>query len=104
MIANAAGPVAALYLMIRKLPKIAFVGTLAWFFMILNWIKVPIFVGIGVIDVQSLSVSLTAGVFAAAGVLVARLIVRRIPQKLFESLVWIFVIVAGLHLIVGEPV
>lgn len=101
MIANAAGPVAALYLVFLRLPKIAFVGTLAWFFMIVNWVKVPIFIGMGVINVDSLTVSMTAGVFAVAGVIVARMIVKKISQRLFEWLIWIFVIGAGIHLLVG---
>lgn len=101
MIANAAGPVAALYLVFLRLPKIAFVGTLAWFFMIVNWVKVPIFIGLGVINASSLTVSLTAGIFAVAGVLVARVIVKKISQRLFEWLIWIFVIGAGIHLLAG---
>jgi len=45
MIANAAGPVAALYLIFQRLPKIAFIGTLAWFFLIVNWSKLPLMIG-----------------------------------------------------------
>ncbi len=99
MIANAAGPVAALYLIFLRLPKIAFVGTLAWFFMIVNWSKLPILIGLGAVDATSMSVSLPAMGFAMVGVLVARAVVERIPQKLFEWLIWIFVIGAGFQLL-----
>lgn len=99
MIANAAGPVAALYFIFLRLPKIAFVGTLAWFFMIVNWIKLPFMVGLGAINLDSMSVSLPAMAFAMVGVLAARAVVEKIPQKLFEWLIWIFVIGAGFQLL-----
>ncbi len=41
MVGNAAGPVLALYLLSMKLPKNNFIGTAAWFFFIINVIKVP---------------------------------------------------------------
>mgnify|MGYP003108671825 FL=1 len=99
MIANAAGPVAALYLIFLRLPKIAFVGTLAWFFLIVNWAKLPILIGLGAVNLDSMSVSLPAMGFAMVGVLAARAVVEKIPQKLFEWLIWIFVIGAGIQLL-----
>ncbi len=101
MVANAAGPVAALYLIFLRLPKITFVGTLAWFFLIVNWLKLPVLIGLGAVNLSSAAISLPAGVFAMAGVLVARLIVGRISQRVFEWLIWIFVIGAGLQLLFG---
>ncbi|MFW6218009.1 MAG: sulfite exporter TauE/SafE family protein, partial [Verrucomicrobiota bacterium] len=41
MVANAAGPVAALYFIASGLPKYAYIGTSAWFFMLVNVFKVP---------------------------------------------------------------
>ena len=41
MIANAAGPVAALYFLASGLPKYAFIGTSAWFFFLANIFKIP---------------------------------------------------------------
>ena len=42
MIGNAAGPVMALYLLTMRLPKNVFIGTGAWFFFIVNVMKVPL--------------------------------------------------------------
>lgn len=39
MIGNAAGPVMAIYLLSTRMPKLAFVGTNAWFFLCLFYIK-----------------------------------------------------------------
>ena len=46
MIGNAAGPVMALYLLSMRLPKNQFIGTAAWFFFIINLIKVPFHVAV----------------------------------------------------------
>ena len=45
MLANAAGPVFGLYLLAIGLPKLEFVGTAAWFFLILNIVKIPFSAG-----------------------------------------------------------
>jgi uncharacterized membrane protein YfcA len=41
MIGNAAGPIMAIYLQSMKLPKNVYIGTGAWFFLIVNYSKVP---------------------------------------------------------------
>lgn len=42
MIGNAAGPVMAIYLLSVRMPKLAFVGTNAWFFLCVNYLKLPL--------------------------------------------------------------
>lgn len=42
MIGNVAGPVFAIYLLAMHLPKNSFIGTGAWFFMIINFTKFPL--------------------------------------------------------------
>jgi hypothetical protein len=84
MVANAAGPVMMIYLLAMRLPKEEFIGTSAWFFFFVNWIKVPFSAALGLITVPSLLLDavLAGGVLAgaAAGILAA----RRIPQKAFH--------------------
>jgi uncharacterized membrane protein YfcA len=41
MVGNLAGSVMAIYLLSMRLPKNAYIGTTAWFFMVVNWFKVP---------------------------------------------------------------
>lgn len=41
MIGNLAGPVMSVYLLASRLPKNEFIGTAAWFFLVINWFKVP---------------------------------------------------------------
>lgn len=54
MVANAGGPVMSLYLLSAGFRKLGFLGTSAWFFLIVNTSKVPFSVGLGLIDGQSL--------------------------------------------------
>jgi len=42
MIGNAAGTVMSIYLLSMRLPKNTFIGTAAWFFLIINLLKVPL--------------------------------------------------------------
>jgi uncharacterized membrane protein YfcA len=41
MIGNLAGTVMAVYFLSMRLPKNNFIGTAAWFFLVINWFKVP---------------------------------------------------------------
>ena len=43
MVANAAGPIMALYLLSMRFSKEKYIGTAAWYFMIMNWLKLPVF-------------------------------------------------------------
>lgn len=41
MVGNLAGSVMAVYFLSMRLPKNQFIGTTAWFFMVINWFKIP---------------------------------------------------------------
>ena len=100
MVANAAGPVAALYFIASGLPKYAYIGTAAWFFLLVNIFKVPFMAHLEIIDFASLRFSASFMAFSVVGAAIAPFIVRHINQKVFEFLVWLFVIVGGLKLII----
>lgn len=99
MIANAAGPIAAFYFLAMRLPKYAFIGTTAWFFLVINIIKVPFMVDLGIINGTWLPFSLAMMPFAIASTFVAPKIVKHINQKWFEGLIWFFIVVAGVKLL-----
>jgi uncharacterized membrane protein YfcA len=96
MVANAAGPVMMLYLLTMRLPKIAFVGTAAWYFFLLNLFKVPFSASLGLINPSTLGVSLILGVVAMAGASIGRPIVERLNQRTFELLALALTFVASL--------
>lgn len=99
MLANAAGAVMTIYLLACRLPKYEFVGTAAWFFFIVNVIKVPFSVSLGLITPASLwlNVLLLPGILA--GVLLGRLLLGKINQSVFEWLMIGFSLLGGLRLI-----
>ncbi len=99
MVANAAGPVAALYFIASGLPKYAYIGTSAWFFLLVNCFKVPFMMDLGIIDWPSLQFSASFMLFSVLGAVIAPFIVKHIHQKVFEGLIWFFVIVGGLKLV-----
>jgi uncharacterized membrane protein YfcA len=99
MVANAAGPVMVLYLLAMRLPKILFIGTAAWYFLLLNFFKVPFSASLGLINPSSLGVSLLLGPFAMIGALVGRPIAERLNQRLFELIALAFTFGAALLMI-----
>lgn len=99
MLANAAGPVFAIYLIAVGLPKMEFVGTSAWFFFIINLFKVPFSVALGLIRGQTLILNLILAPAVLIGVLAGRWLLERIPQRLFEHMLLAFAVLAALRLI-----
>ncbi len=99
MMANAAGPIFALYAVAVALPKLEIVGTGAWFFLMLNAFKVPFSVALGLIHGQTLLLNLALLPPLLVGVLMGRQIVHRLPQRAFEILLLGFAAVASLRLI-----
>ena len=99
MLANAAGPVAQLYLLAMALPKYAFIGTSAWLFLIVNIIKIPFMVDLDIITLDSMSVSWWMFIPAVIGAGIAPMIVKYINQTLFERLVWFFIVLAGVRML-----
>ncbi|MCC8088160.1 MAG: sulfite exporter TauE/SafE family protein [Rikenellaceae bacterium] len=101
MIGNAAGPVMAVYLLSVRLPKFAFVGTSAWFFMIVNYLKVPLQIfAWNNITWSSVAVDLLCIPFIFLGGLCGIWIVKKLPEKNYRALIiWLTVISTLLLLI-----
>ena len=92
MLANAAGAIAAFYFLARRMDKMTFVGTAAWFFLIINLAKVPFSAQLGLITASSLRFDALLLPVVVAGAWAGRLLLRRVPQRLFE---WITIVLAG---------
>ena len=98
MIANAAGPVIQLYLLSKRIPKMELIGISARFFLLINFLKLPLNFQLELITADSLMLNLMLVPAVWVGVFSGRYLVKKIPQKYFESLVIFFSIVAGLRL------
>ena len=99
MIANAAGPLVALYCVAVALPKLEVVGTIAWFFFILNIFKVPFSAGLGLIHGSSLALNAVLIPAILAGLVGGRWLIQRVPQRVFEGLVLAFAAIAAARLL-----
>ncbi len=86
MIGNAAGPVMAIYLLSVKMPKYSFVGTNAWFFLVINYLKIPVQVfAWDNITGQSLVLDTCTIPFVLLGGAVGILLVKRLPERGFRN-------------------
>jgi uncharacterized membrane protein YfcA len=99
MLANAAGPIMALYFLAIALPKLEFVGTSAWFFFILNVFKVPFSAGLGLIHQDTLLLNAILIPAIALGLFAGRWLIRIVPQRLFDGLLLAFAAIAALRLV-----
>lgn len=99
MMANAAGPVMIIYLLAMRLPKIEFVGTGAWFFFVVNWLKVPFSANLNLVTAESVKLNLMMLPFIAAGALLGILVLKRIPQKAFTMIVQTLAALAAIRLL-----
>ena len=99
MMANAAGPVMIIYLLAMRLPKTEFVGTAAWFFFIVNWLKVPFSANLDLMTFESVKLDLMMLPFIAAGAFTGIFFLKRIPQKAFTAVVQILTIAAAIKLL-----
>ncbi|MFK4101513.1 sulfite exporter TauE/SafE family protein [Streptomyces sp. NPDC019531] len=99
MVANAGGPVMSMYLLSAGFRKLGFLGTSAFFFLIVNVSKVPFSVGLGLIGGHSLLLDLALVAFVVPGALFGKWAVNRINQRLFEQLVIAATVVGGLQLL-----
>ncbi|MGP4005029.1 sulfite exporter TauE/SafE family protein [Streptomyces sp. 4N124] len=99
MVANAGGPVMSMYLLSAGFRKLGFLGTSAFFFLIVNVSKVPFSVGLGLIDGRSLLLDAALVAFVVPGAFLGKWAVNRINQRLFEQLVIAATVVGGLQLL-----
>jgi len=88
MIGNVAGPIFAIYLLAMHLPKNSFIGTSAWFFLIVNYFKFPLHIFIWkTINWHTLSIDLITLPAIALGAFIGIRLVKVLPEKVYRSAV-----------------
>ncbi|MFA9392868.1 MAG: sulfite exporter TauE/SafE family protein [Prolixibacteraceae bacterium] len=94
MIGNAAGPIFAIYLLALRLPKNEYIGTAAWFFIIINVFKFPLHVFVWhTISWPSLLMDLVTLPAIALGAFLGFWMVKKITVSLYR---WIVIAVTAL--------
>jgi hypothetical protein len=100
MVANASGPVMTLYLLASGYAVVELVGAAAWLYFVVNLIKVPFSVGLGLLHPGSLLLDLVLLPALAAGAWIGAVTIRRVSQVQFERYVLVLVAVSALLLLV----
>jgi uncharacterized membrane protein YfcA len=90
MMANAAGPVMAMYFLAVGLPKYQFTGTSAWFFLLINLFKIPFSLYLGLIQGSSLLFNFALLPAIIFGLFFGRWLLGHVSQRLFDGLVLSF--------------
>jgi uncharacterized membrane protein YfcA len=99
MVANAAGPVTVLYFLALGLPKLVFIGTGAWFYMLVNAFKVPFSIRLGLINAQSLLLDAALLIPMIPGALLGPVILKQLNQRAFENMALVLTVIAAVRLL-----
>lgn len=100
MAANAAGPVMSMYLLAAKFPMRKFLGTAAWFFAIINLLKLPFSIGIGLITVPLLWLWLALIPSVLIGAFLGVRLIARIKQEVFDWLIIGLTVIGAVNLLI----
>jgi uncharacterized membrane protein YfcA len=85
MVGNLAGSVMAVYFLAIRLPKNVFIGTTAWFFMVINWFKIPFHVfSWHTITLNTFLLDLTTLPFIAIGAVLGIFVVKKLEEKVYR--------------------
>ena len=101
MITNAAGPVIAVYLLALEIPKKTLVTTSAWFFLIINLIKLPFSWSLGLLQTPSILLDLSLCPFVILGTVIGQYLLKIIPQKVFEKVLLFSASIAALKMVLS---
>ena len=101
MIGNAAGPVMSVYLLSMRKEKMEYIGINAWFFLVVNLLKVPLqaFVWDN-ITWDSLQLNLVMLPVIGIGSLIGIRIVKLLPEKIFRRFIQIVTILSVILMII----
>jgi uncharacterized membrane protein YfcA len=101
MIGNAAGPIMSVFLLSVGLPKESFVGTAAWFFLIVNYLKIPLQTLVWHnISLTTLRFDLFMVPFILLGIWLGVLFVKKVNDKQYRIAVYVLTLVSAVLLLI----
>ena len=99
MIANNGAPPFQIYVTPQRLPRDVFIGTMAIFFAVVNWVKVPPFIALGQFTRETLLTSAVLFPLAIAATWAGVLLIRRVSADQFNRFVYSLMVLIGVKLI-----
>lgn len=101
MIGNVAGPIFAIYLLAKHLPKNSFIGTGAWFFLIINFTKFPLHIFVWkTISWNTLTLDLLLLPGIAAGAFLGVWLVKKFSDELYRTFVFVITALSAFLLLI----
>ncbi len=101
MIGNVAGPVFAIYLLAMHLPKNSYIGTGAWFFLVINFLKFPLHIFVWkTINWSTLTLDLLLLPAIAVGAFLGIVLVKKISDKTYRTAVIIVTALSAFLLLI----
>jgi hypothetical protein len=100
MLAHAAGPIMSVYWLDQKMGKRVLTGSLVLYFFLVNSAKLPSYVALDWITLESLKESAVFALFVPVGSLLGIVMHHRIPEKPFTAVMYVGAAAAGAWLIV----
>ncbi len=98
-LANAAGSVYSIYALVKKMSKEDFLGIGARLFLLVNVLKVPFLADLDLINPDSLKLNLLLLPGIVIGILLGKSLIKIVPQRMFEILLYVFSLIAGVRLL-----
>ena len=98
MVANAGGPITSIYFLSENLSVMRFLGTTAWFYLIINMVKLPFAIGLNMITWANFTAMAWTIPLVIIAVLCGRWVARRVSQSAFSVLVYALSVVAVIRL------
>ena len=99
MIGNSAGPIMSIYFLSMGLDKNRFIGTGAWFFLLVNLFKLPFHILVWkTIDASTFYFNAMLIPAVVFGAFTGVWLVKKIPEKPYKVIIIISVILAALQL------
>lgn len=100
MIANVSSPILAIYLLSIHLRKLEFIGTIVWFFFIVNIIKLPFHIWIWqTIELPTFYAALHGILPIALGFFLGAFLIKRLLEQHFRILIIMVTLIAALRLL-----
>lgn len=100
MVGNLANSVMAVYLLSIRLPKNAFIGTAAWFFLVVNWFKVPFHVFVWhTITLQTFLLDLITLPAIVLGAYLGIVIVGKLSERVYRWFIIGMTVVAAVFMV-----
>ena len=99
MVANAGGPVTSMYFLACRYPVKAFLGTTAWFFFLVNLVKLPFSISAGLVNTTTMSLTVICAPIVIVSALAGRRLAERMDQRVFEPVIVALTIISALPLL-----